>query len=100
MHTHPPAHSYRASHTDNRRGMLLGFTRVYAAFDGLSTESGRSQARSEAFHTRGGKAIPQTLFRSKSTRLLTPDHLKTLGMVMGSKRALFLRDARVRVWIK
>ena len=27
----PPAHSYRASHTDNRRGMLLGFTRVYAA---------------------------------------------------------------------
>jgi hypothetical protein len=40
----------------------------------LSTESGRSQGESEAFHPRGGKAIPQTTFWSKKSRFLTPDH--------------------------
>jgi hypothetical protein len=50
LQTHPPTHSQRESHTDIRRGMLLGFTRVYAALL-CSTESRRSQgARQKPSH--------------------------------------------------
>ena len=87
LQTHPPAHSYRESHTD-KGCILLGFTHVNVALlfhvmmASPRSRKGRSQG-DEFLTTRGGKAIPQIIFQKRKSAPLAQDYIITYGTVEG-----------------
>ena len=86
--THQPTPKGRATRTSDRVccSDLPGYSQPCSVMSWRPLHE-KKVAGSEAFHTRGGKATPQTIFQSKIARALTPNHITRLGMVIGGARS-------------